>query len=222
MFVYLHGFASSPQSSKAVAFARHFAARGVRLALPELDEGDFEHLTLSRQLRVIERTLGDAPGPHVLIGSSMGGYLSALHASRHPVAALVLMAPAVDFAARWRSGVSEAAYAHWERTGVTLVDHHATGTKRALRFDLARDAGAHAPWPVVDAPTLVFQGTRDTVVPLPAVRSWVDRTPSATLVTLDTDHAMAEVTDQMAEEALRFLSRLPSVAPLLGPPLAAV
>ena len=48
--------------------------------------------------------------PLVLIGSSMGGYLAALYASRasqasqafgRPVAALVLMAPAVDFHRRW-------------------------------------------------------------------------------------------------------------------------
>lgn len=215
MFLYLHGFASSPRSSKAVAFARHFAARGVSLGLPALDEGDFEHLTLSRQLKLIERTLAPAPQPHVLIGSSMGGYLAALHASKHPVAALVLMAPAVDFAARWRAGTSVADREAWERTGVAMVDHHATGRQAPLRFDLARDAEVHAPWPKVDVPTLVFQGTQDTVVPLTAVRHWVDQTPSATLVTLPTDHAMAEVTDRMAEEALRFLATVPAVAPLL-------
>jgi len=216
VFVYLHGFASSPQSAKARAFARHFAARGVPLEIPALDEGDFEHLTLSRQLQVIERTLGAAPQPHVLIGSSMGGYLAALHASRHPVAALVLMAPAVDLAARWRAGTSVSDFEAWERTGATLVDHHATGQRRRLSFELARDALLHAPWPKLHAPALVFQGTRDAVVPLAAVERWVAQTPSATLVTLDTDHAMAEVTERMAEEALRFLSSIPDVAPHIG------
>lgn len=219
MFVYLHGFASSPRSTKAVAFDRHFAARGVELVLPELDEGDFEHLTIGKQRRLIERLLADVPRPHVLVGSSMGGYVSMLHASKHPVDALVLMAPAVDFAARWRAGVSERAFEAWERTGVTMVDHHATGTRLPLRFDLARDAVLHDAWPVVDVPTLVFQGSRDTVVPLSAVSAWVERTPSAKLVTLDTDHAMAEFTDQMAEAALEFLAGIPSVAPLLKRPV---
>ena len=79
--VYLHGFASSPHSSKAQFFARKFAACGVSMEIPQLDEGHFEELTISGQLRVIECAVGDEPA--ILIGSSLGGYLAALYASRH-------------------------------------------------------------------------------------------------------------------------------------------
>ena len=216
MFLYLHGFASSPQSRKAQRFQEHFLARGVALAIPALDEGDFEHLTLSRQLRLMERLLADAPRPHVIIGSSMGGYLALLHAESHPVDALVVMAPAVDFATRWSTRFPAADIEEWERTGSTLVDHHALGRKVPLSFELVRDSRLHAPWPRVEAPTLVLQGTRDDVVPLDSVQTWVERTPSATLLTYDTDHEMSEVVDTMAEEALRFLGSVPSVAPLLA------
>src|SRR5690348_17748458 len=55
----------------------------------------FEHLTISGQLGVLERTLQNEPVR--LIGSSMGGYLAALYAARHPeVDRLVLLAPALD------------------------------------------------------------------------------------------------------------------------------
>ena len=91
--VYLHGFASSPKSRKAQFFGRHLEGLGYAVEIPDLAEGDFEHLTLSGQLRVIERV---AAGRAVtLIGSSMGGYLAGLYASRHPeVERLVLLAPA--------------------------------------------------------------------------------------------------------------------------------
>ncbi|MBK5290138.1 MAG: hypothetical protein JJE04_00400, partial [Acidobacteriia bacterium] len=52
-FIYLHGFASSPASGKACFFAERFAALGHHLAVPHLDGGDFENLTLSGQLAVI-------------------------------------------------------------------------------------------------------------------------------------------------------------------------
>ena len=83
MLLYLHGFASGPQSFKAQRFLHHLQRRGLALEVPALDEGDFEHLTLSRQLALVERLTRAAPRPHVLIGSSMGGYLALLHADYH-------------------------------------------------------------------------------------------------------------------------------------------
>src|SRR4051812_36390216 len=80
--IYLHGFASGPQSSKAQYFRRRFEEIGVRMRIPDLTEGNFERLTIGGQLRVIERIAG---GDDVrLMGSSMGGYLAALYAARHP------------------------------------------------------------------------------------------------------------------------------------------
>lgn len=216
MFLYLHGFASGPQSRKAQRFLHHFQERGLSLTIPALDEGDFEHLTLSRQRALVERLLADVPRPHVLIGSSMGGYLALLHAEQHPVDALVVMAPAVDFAARWATRFAAEDLAEWEQNGTTLVDHHALGRKVPLHFELVADSKLHAPWPKVTAPTLVLQGTRDEVVLPDSVRAWVERTPSARLLTYDTDHEMSDVVDTMAHEALRFLEAVPALADLNG------
>ena len=72
MFAYLHGFASGPGSRKARAFADHFAALGVDVAVPALDEGDFPHFTLTRALAVVDRTLAGSRSPTVLFASSMG------------------------------------------------------------------------------------------------------------------------------------------------------
>lgn len=216
MSLYLHGFASSPQSRKAQVFRRHFAERGLELEIPALDEGDFAHLTLSRQRALVERLLSQAPRPHVLIGSSMGGYLALLHAEAHPVEALVVMAPAVDFATRWSTRFPAADIAEWEQSGSTLVEHHATGRKVPLSFDLVRDSPKHSPWPRVESPTLVLQGLRDDVVPPESVTTWVERTPTARLRTYDTDHEMSDVVESLAEEALRFLSALPALAPLFS------
>ena len=54
-FLHLHGFASGPGSQKAAFFRRKFLARGVELRIPDLSDGDFEGLTLTRQLAVIDR-----------------------------------------------------------------------------------------------------------------------------------------------------------------------
>src|SRR4051794_15180408 len=105
--LYLHGFASGPSSSKARYFHERFREIGVHLETPDLTAGDFENLTITGQLRVIEDSLKGEPAR--LLGSSMGGYLAALYAARHPETnGIVLMAPAFGFARRWPQSLGDA------------------------------------------------------------------------------------------------------------------
>src|SRR5204862_7107758 len=97
-------------------FLRRFQEIGVQMRIPDLVEGDFERLTIGGQLRGIERIARDEDVS--LMGSSMGGYLAALYAARHPqVRKLVLLAPAFGFARRWPLRLGEEAVAEWRRTG---------------------------------------------------------------------------------------------------------
>lgn len=60
-YLYLHGFASGPQSQKARGLAARFQAQGLELEIPDLNQGDFSHLTLSRQIRQgVERVMAQA------------------------------------------------------------------------------------------------------------------------------------------------------------------
>lgn len=211
MFLYLHGFASGPSSHKARVFREHFAARGIELAVPALDEGDFEHLTIGRQRALLERLCRDAPRPHVLIGSSLGGYLAALHASRHPVDALVLLAPAVDFAARWRERLQDHGLEAWRRRGFMQVEHHATGKLERLSWEFSREAAEHEPWPRISCPALVLHGRHDELVPLDRVERW-SRENGATLLVREEGHELTEDPAGLVEEARRFLSGLPEVS----------
>lgn len=210
MFLYLHGFASGPTSQKAQFFLRRFGALGIDLAVPQLDEGDFERLTVTRQLALIDRLLSAQPGPHVIVGSSLGGYLASLHASRSPVDALVLMAPAVDFARRLEQRYGDD-FRRWRERGSVEVDHFATGRRERLSFDLIRDAARHEPFPRVDVPALVLQGRSDDTVPHALVEPWAEQQPRARFVSYDSGHELTNVLDAMFEEAVRFLSGVPSV-----------
>jgi len=106
--LYLHGFASGPQSSKGIFFQQRFEARGVAFEAPDLSGGDFERLTLTGQLEIIHRQV-ERQAPSAVIGSSLGGYLAALYAARHPgvFRALLLLAPGFGFARRWPQSLGE-------------------------------------------------------------------------------------------------------------------
>ena len=211
-FAYLHGFASGPGSRKAVAFASSFGALGIEVAVPSLDEGNFRDFTLSRARAVVDRMLAAAARPTVLFGSSMGGYLALLHAASHPVDALVLMAPAVDFERRWRTRLTPDELAAWVRDGERLFFHYGAKRPLPLAAGFLDDLAAHDPWPRTDVPTLVIQGLRDDVVQPETTRRWVRENPSALLVELDADHELGDVVPALLEHARRFLASVPAVA----------
>ena len=205
--LYLHGFASGPGSRKAQYFKQRFAEVGVSLEIPALDEGDFLHLTLSRQRDFIER-LTAPRRPRIVMGSSMGGYLAALYASEHPVDALIVLAPAVDFATRWRERLGEEQLAEWQRVGTMETFHHGLKQNTLIKYDLMEDAPKHEPWPKVSAPTLVFHGLRDDVVPQAKVEHWVSQNPTATLRLVDAGHEFLECLELIFEETKIFLEGL--------------
>jgi len=215
--VYLHGFASSAQSSKAQFFTERFAAVGVAVHTPDLNEPDFETLTVTRMIARVEaeiRTRGG--GPVILMGSSMGAFVAWHAAARldaqraasapSPVSHLVLLAPAVTFGrdrdADFGPGVVDA----WQRAGSHEFFHYAYGVPRRLHYGFYEDAVAHQRARAQpSAPTLVFQGTRDEVVDAAGVQAFFADVPQARLRLLDDGHQLLAHLDMMWEETRAFV-----------------
>jgi pimeloyl-ACP methyl ester carboxylesterase len=207
MIVYLHGFASGPESYKGRFLAERFAAMGVEVLRADLTPGadGFERSTPSSMLAEVESLLARAAGPHTLLGSSLGGYLAALAASRSPaVDRLVLLAPAFRLAQRWKSRMTAEQLQGWEREGLETF-HYATNRPRRLGWEFLRDAERWPDFPAVKVPTLCLAGRRDEVVPLQVVEEFVARTPSARLVVLDDEHELTASVERIWEEARGFV-----------------
>jgi hypothetical protein len=202
--IYLHGFASGPQSSKAQFFRRRFEEIGVSVQIPDLAEGNFERLTLGGQLRVIEKL---AAGDDVrLMGSSMGGYLAALYAARHPeVRRIVLLAPAFGFARRWPLRLGEPAVAAWHRTGWLPVYHYGENTQSRVHYGLLEEAEQYEDYPAITQPALIFHGSGDDVVPCEYSEEFAARNPHATLRVMDSGHDLLNVLEEMWTETSKFI-----------------
>jgi pimeloyl-ACP methyl ester carboxylesterase len=203
-YLYLHGFASGAQSRKARAFREALAAEGVDLEIPGLDGGDFEHLTIGGQLRVIADTLAGQPAR--IIGSSMGGYLAALYAAQHPeVERLVLLAPAFGFADRWRELTGPERLAEWRATGWIEVFHYAENAPRRVHYGLFEEAQRHPANPDFAQRALIFHGINDETVPVSLSRAFAARHPNAQLIELDSDHELTAPLPRIVSESLPFL-----------------
>ena len=203
--LYLHGFASGPGSGKAQWFRRAFAERNIELEIPNLVEGPFESLTITGQLAVIERAAGGEPVS--LIGSSMGGYLAALYASRHAeVQRLVLLAPAFQFPQRWPEDLGAEKAAEWERTGRMEVFHYGEGRSMHIGWGLIEDGRRYDAEPSFSQPALIFHGTGDTVVPHTYSEAFAARHANVELRLLASDHQLTDATQVIWDRMVEFFS----------------
>ena len=205
--IYLHGFASSPGSYKAVRFAERLKAQGLEVEIPDLNEGDFCGLTLSRQVRLLSRlTEGHPPGSVVFIGSSMGAYAISLFAAGSDIpACLVLMAPAFDFIRRWLKKLGPEAVELWRAHGSMPVWHFQYERMLPIGYGLVQDAQRHPPFPEVKVPTLIFHGRNDETVEATCSEEFVAAHPNARLVLLDSDHGLGDAMEIILDQAMEFL-----------------
>lgn len=203
--LYLHGFASGPGSAKARILARRFAGCAAPLEIPDLARDGFFHLTITRQLRIVEEAAGR--GPVDLIGSSLGGYLAALYAARHAgVEKLVLLAPAFGFARRWAESLGAEKLRAWREEGSLAVMHYGEGKEMRLGWQFLADAQSYEEEPAITQPCLIFHGIRDVVVPVTASRAYARTRTCCELRELDSDHELLDQVDTIWEGIRGFLA----------------
>jgi pimeloyl-ACP methyl ester carboxylesterase len=206
--LYLHGFASSAQSSKAAFFRTRLAGRGIALETPDFNRPDFSTLTISRMLGQVADAIAGADAPVVLIGSSLGGFVAVQSAIDLPgkVSRLVLLAPALDFSADRVGTLGDRSLDEWRATDRLDVFHHAYGRVMPIHYALFADAQQYRPLDArLELPMLIFQGRHDTAVDPATVERWAAAQPGAELHVLDDDHQMHASLDVIWTGAARFL-----------------
>lgn len=213
---YLHGFASSPDSTKAAFLAERLGPYGVALHTPDLNAPDFATLTPTRMIAQVREALAAVrPAPVALVGSSLGAFV-AWHvaaqeeAAGHPPDALVLLAPALDFGHHRMTGLTAGQFDAWRRTGWHTFHHYAYGEPRPVHFGLFEDAQRYDSWRVaVRTRGLVFMGRQDEVVSPEMVGRFCDGHASLRLVWLDDGHQLSNSLETIWRESAAFLALNP-------------
>ena len=210
-FLYLHGFASGPSSSKGVAVAAHFAARGVAVERLDLRRPSLEHLRVSEGMKTVRDAIGGPSERVVIMGSSLGGLTAARVAEIDArVAALLLLAPAFRILARWRKRLGEAQWSAWERDGALAIDDYVTKRRTSVDFEFTRDlAMVDAPndgWPDLRVPTWIIHGRGDETVPIENSRAFVKDKRHARLIEVDDGHELVASLPRILNEADAFFA----------------
>jgi uncharacterized protein len=206
MYIYLHGFASGPGSTKAIYIQEHFAKIGIKLQVPDLNQDDFAHLTVSRQIAQVVDLFPKDGTPVTLIGSSLGGWVSTIIAQDYSqVERLVLLAPAFDFLNHWLPKIGDRQLDFWKNTYYLPIYHHALKNLSPLHYNFLVDARRY-PLSEIDRvlPTLIIHGINDDVIPVSASRDFGKQRHWVQLLEYPSDHQLTNVTDRIWHDLCDF------------------
>ena len=206
-FIYLHGFASSPLSNKAVVFKKKFKEIDFSLVVPDLEKGNFKNINLTFQMNILFDLLNKFKDEEVcLVGSSMGGYLAAIAAQkRKNVKAIYLMAPGFNFMDRWmkRLGLDWKDETSW--ISMIPVFHYGYGVTKHISTRIFKDAKNWSNLKLErKIPIRIVHGIHDEVVSVNESRKFVAERQWSSLKELNTDHGLLSHVDWIVADSIKF------------------
>jgi uncharacterized protein len=206
-YIYLHGFASSPQSHKARYLFDRFAEIGIELKVLDLNCNDFTNLTLTGQ---IEQTIAALPPENVavtLIGSSFGGLTAAWVAEKVPqVKRLILLAPAFNFLAHWLPKIGDKQHQQWQESGYLPVYHYGAGKLLPLSYRFVVDASQYDDSKLIrPVETLILHGKCDEVIAIDSSYQYQQQRDRVTVIPFDSDHSMTDSLEIIWQEVKNFI-----------------
>ena len=212
-WLYLHGLASGPESSKGVAIAAHYARQGIHLERLNLRRPTLETLALSAMLHTVREALGGERERAVVFGSSLGGLVACRVAEADArVCALVLLAPALRASEQLRRTVGEVRLRQWKETGWMETMDYAEKRQTRIHYGFLEDLDAvetrAGDWPDVRVPTLLIHGRQDTTLDIAYSRRWARDRRHVRLVEVEDGHELVASLPRITAEADDFLRPL--------------
>ena len=191
-YIYLHGFASSPNSAKAQYIRDRFLEKHIALSVPDLNQNNFSELTLTRQINQVCQEFTDVP--ITLIGSSLGGLTAAWLGEKYPqIERLVLLAPAFGFLSHYLTRLGSETVQSWQESGFLSVYHYSEKRSLPLSYQFVLDSQKYSDHALRRSlPTLILQGQQDEVIPLTVSQEYAQSRPWVELIELDSDHGLGD------------------------------
>ena len=190
--LYFHGFASSPGSAKIAALRPLLEPHGIELNAPDLNVPSFERLDFDA---VVAHAVaeGRRRPPRALVGSSLGALVAlAVAKSAFPLP-LVLIAPALGVANRWREKLPDG-------DPVTVFNYARNADAQIHRFFFEQMTRLQVDVAPPPSRVTAIMGREDETVPFAMVearwREWEqsgDLAPGSKLIVIENgDHALVD------------------------------
>ncbi len=205
-YLYLHGFASSNTSMKAVYFKEKFAELGILLEVLDMNLGDFSKLTVTKQVEFVIQTI--AGHETILIGSSLGGLISLIIADSNPnIKGLILLAPAIGIDRLWPKLIGIENLLKWKNASAFPVYHYGYKEEISLHYDFISDLESINTL-TFNRPvkTLIFHGKNDETIPIEVSYNYCNTNRNAKLWALESNHSLEDQLGFMWQNITHFLN----------------
>ncbi|MBE9012541.1 alpha/beta fold hydrolase, partial [Pseudanabaenaceae cyanobacterium LEGE 13415] len=190
---------------KARQLRDRFQSLHLSLEIPDLNQDDFQHLTLTRQIQQVKNQLSKEPV--TLIGSSFGGLTAAWIAQEcSQVDRIILLAPAFNYLNHWLPTIAPSELEKWrDHQQPILVYHYAKGKPLALDYGIVADLTKYDESQIQRAiPTLILHGIYDETIPIAESRSYAKNRSWVELIELESDHALVDQEETIWQAIQRF------------------
>ena len=206
--LFLHGFASSGQSTKALYLGDKLKTQS-QVDFHAIDFNptprDFEYVTTTGRInRLRQYVLDHQLSTLCMIGSSFGGLIAIHYAQRFGgVDRMLLLAPGL----RWLSGrLTHNQLEAWRQAGTAPIPHGAFGREVSVRYDLQVDGLCYLEPIPPEVPVVIIHGRSDETVPMEDSRAYVRQYPEMVqLVEVDADHDLNGHLDLIWDHVQSFL-----------------
>jgi uncharacterized protein len=234
--LYLHGFLSSPKSSKALTIRKRLEQDRRVTWAPDLHL-PLAKFTIQRSLKRIEEALQGWDGDFVLVASSLGGYTAAEFAYQHRatrcdgrLVGLALLAPAFAFRQTILQILPPEQLERWRQEGSLNLNNWAGRFPDAsgpldLTYPFWEDLQERVDFPSIgDLPCIVVHGKDDDQASFESSKAWAKGQPRAKFVPFPCGHSfegdqLSRAADRVSEFILDLEKRM-TLEDLLRPTLA--
>lgn len=207
-YIYLHGFASSPQSFKAQFLKKRLAEVGINLFVPDLNLGDFTSLKISRQAIYLNEIIAAQNDEYCVIGSSLGGLLALILAEEiQAIKKLILLAPAIEIKDIWNKELGNEGVKLWHEAGFYNIYHSGARCEIPLCYSFIEDMNN-----IKDRgfkrnlPVLLIHGENDKTIPINVSYRYQEQNKFANLIKLDCGHGMEDKVDDIWDSIYNFIT----------------
>jgi predicted esterase YcpF (UPF0227 family) len=202
--LYFHGFSSSPASAKITALRPLLELYGIALNTPDLNVPSFEKLDFDA---IVDHALEVArrDPPRAMVGSSLGALVALSVARRGVHVPLVLLAPALGIAHRWKEKIPAG--------DPVILYNHARGADAPIhRAFFDQMANLHVDDEPPASRVTVIMGRQDESVPFDVVAKTWERwsasvAPGSKFIELaEGDHGLVAHADVIREAIVEAAS----------------
>jgi len=207
-YLYLHGFASSPFSKKAQYLQQCFLESKININIIDLNNQDFSHLTLTRQINQVASYFKlDNQIKFRIIGSSFGGLTTLWLAEKYPqkIDSIILLAPAFNFKNQWLPKLSTEALKQWQDQGYLSVYYYGEKRELPLHYQFLVDLNQYNDQELNQPiSTLILHGINDETISINASREYSKNRSWVNLVELESDHSLTNVLPTIWNKIKKF------------------